>query len=87
MVSTSVERREGERERERARTNFPVLRVCVCVSFTYQLLAYIGKHEGYPTYVAIKVSRNFDCDLLFFVWKGAGEAALILDLLKQNGMG
>lgn len=58
----------------------------MCVSFTYQLLAYIGKHEGYPTYVAIKVSRNCDCDLLFFVWKRGGEA-LILDLLKQNGMG
>lgn len=59
----------------------------MCVSFTYQLLAYIGKHEGYPTYVAIKVSRNFDCDLLFFVWKVGEGAALILDLLKQKGMG
>lgn len=77
MVSTSV-----EREREQT---FPFC-VCVCVSFTYQISAYIGKHEGYPTYVAIKVSRNFYCDILFFVWKGGGEA-LILDLLKQNGMG
>lgn len=59
----------------------------MCFSLTYQLLAYIGKHEGYPTYVAIKVSRNFDCDLLFFVLEKGGEA-LILDLLKTkwNGM-
>lgn len=50
-------------------------------------MAYIGKHEGYPTYVAIKVSRNLDCDLLFSVWKGGGGGIDIgFAKRKWNGM-
>lgn len=67
-----VRKAQKEKEREIERENKFSRFACVCVSFTYQISAYIGKHEGYPTYVAIKVSRNCDCDLLLFVLEKGG---------------